>query len=541
LRWFDLQVVPLQGVESQFVVSHYNTTAAKATVMARQHVLTESVEHIQAVLDNMADGVVTISANGSIESFNQAACAMFGYTAESILGSNIEVLMPEPDHSHHRTYISRYLSTGEARLIGNPREVKGRRKDGTVFPMSIAVSRIDRHGVLTFVGVMRDLSRQRQDEAAIHRLAYYDTLTGLPNRHLLLERMRNAVVECGRTGQHGAVMFLDLDHFKALNDSLGHAAGDALLQEVATRLRHAVREGDSVARMGGDEFLVLLEGLSIHLHEAASQTEFIGKKLREALEQEYLLQGRSYHCTPSIGVVLFLEAHETVEELVKRADVAMYQAKTAGRNTLRFYDPAMQAAFDSHAELENDLRQGLVRGEFVLHYQVQVDRQGDVLGAEALVRWNHPVRGMVSPAQFIPLAEQTGLILPLGRWVLDTACAQLVAWAASAHSASWTLAVNVSASQFAQSSFVQEVSAAIDKTGANPQRLKLELTESMLVQDVDDIVLKMHAIKRAWVGFSLDDFGTGYSSLAYLKRLPLNQLKIDQSFVRDVMTDPSDA
>jgi diguanylate cyclase (GGDEF)-like protein len=344
-----------------------------------------------------------------------------------------------------------------------------------------------------------------------------------------------------RTGQHGAVMFLDLDHFKQLNDSLGHAIGDELLLQVAQRLQLCVREGDSVARLGGDEFVVLLEDLSLQANEAATQAELTAKKILDALGQPYTLHGHRYSSTPSIGIMVFMHDHESIENLLNKADVAMYQAKSAGRNTARFFDPEMQAVATAYIELERDLRQGLAEQQFFLHYQIQVDAAGTSTGVEALVRWQHERRGLVSPAQFIPLAEETGLILPLGQWVLETACAQMVLWAEEPAKAAWTMAVNISSHQFAQPDFVASVACALRKTGANPHLLKLELTESMLVGDVEDVIGKMRALKAHGVGFSLDDFGTGYSSLSHLKRLPLDQLKIDQSFVRDIMSDANDA
>nr|WP_315489243.1 EAL domain-containing protein [uncultured Rhodoferax sp.] len=336
-------------------------------------------------------------------------------------------------------------------------------------------------------------------------------------------------------------MFIDLDHFKQLNDTLGHDVGDELLRQVAGRLRTCLREGDSVARLGGDEFVVLLESLSAHALDAATQGEQVANKILEALGRPYQLGNHSYTSTPSIGIVEFLEDRQSLEDLMKMADVAMYQAKSSGRNTICFFDPDMQAAAAERTALEKDLRKGVAEREFEVHYQVQVNGKGEPTGAEALVRWQNVARGMVSPAHFIPLAEETGVILELGQWVLETACAQLVQWSQDPLTAQWTVAVNVSASQFAQKDFVANVDTALRKTGANPRLLKLELTESMLVADVDAIIVKMNAIKQRGVAFSLDDFGTGYSSLTYLKRLPLAQLKIDQSFVRDVLTDPSDA
>ena len=390
------------------------------------------------------------------------------------------------------------------------------------------------------LGAFQDITQHRHDVEEIRRLAFYDLLTGLPNRRLLMDRLRQAMLTSARTGQHGALMFLDLDHFKLLNDTQGHGVGDVLLEQVAKRLQSCVRDGDSVARLGGDEFVVLLEALSTHANEAATQAETTAKKILDVFGHAYDLQGHSYDSTPSIGIVVFMGDEEGIEELLKRADVAMYQAKSAGRNTARFFDPAMQAAVAMHDALEKDLRRALAAHEFVLHYQIQIDRTGLAIGAEALVRWQHPTRGLIAPGHFIPLAETTGLVLPLGQWVLETACAQLALWAHDPKRAHWSIAVNVSASQFAQSDFVASIAHALQSTGATATRLKLELTESTLLDDVADVIVKMNAIKAFDVGFSLDDFGTGYSSLSYLKRLPLEQLKIDQSFVRDLLTDPND-
>lgn len=336
-------------------------------------------------------------------------------------------------------------------------------------------------------------------------------------------------------------MFIDLDHFKVLNDSLGPRLGDALLLAVSQRLANGAREGDCVARLGGDEFVVLAEGLSAVDHEAAAQAQLISKKILESLRQPYDLQDQTCVCTPSIGIVLFFSEGEATEELLKNADVAMYQAKAAGRNTARFFDKELQNIANAHFVMKKDMLAGLAKREFLLHYQIQVNEEGVAIGAEALVRWAHPCKGLVPPFEFIPLAEESGIILELGQWVMEEACRTLVAWASHPTRQNWTIAVNVSVSQFQQANFVENVMSALGQTGAAPYLLKLELTESMLVDNVEDIVVKMNAIKSLGVGFSLDDFGTGYSSLSNLKRLPLAQLKIDQSFVRDIMTDPSDA
>ena len=500
----------------------------------------ELAEHTQSILNNMIDGVVTITARGLIESFNLAASHMFGYQADEVIGRNVVLLMPEPHHSHHDGYLQHYADTGEARVVGQSRDVQGRRKDGSLFHLTLSVSKIQRKNQPIFIGLIRDITRQRQHEEEIHRLANFDALTGLPNRRLLLDRLRQAMLTSTRTARHGALMFLDLDHFKRVNDTLGHEVGDQLLKQVAARLCNCVREGDSVARLGGDEFVILLTALSGADTEAASQAKAIADKILGPMGKPYELLGKVHNSTPSIGIVVFMGERDPVDELLKKADVAMYQAKAAGRNTASFYDPALQATAVARQALELELQRAIAAREFILMYQVQVDCNGAPIGAEALARWNSPTRGMVWPSLFIPLAEETGLILPLGQWVLEVACAQLVQWAKQPVSAAWTMAVNVSALQFGQADFVQKVERALTNSGASPHLLKLELTESMLVSDVEGVIVKMNALKALGVTFSLDDFGTGYSSLSHLKRLPLTQLKIDQSFVRNLLNDHND-
>jgi diguanylate cyclase (GGDEF)-like protein/PAS domain S-box-containing protein len=399
----------------------------------------------------------------------------------------------------------------------------------------------DKGRFLGYRGVGRNITQRKQVEQRIEQLAFFDALTGLPNRRMLIDRLTKALATVARSRRHGALIFIDLDNFKDLNDTKGHDVGDLLLRQVAQRLRDCVREIDTVARLGGDEFVVMLEELSPYAGEGAFQAEASAKKILAAINQPFELLGHFHHSTPSIGVALFHDQLLSVDELLKRADLAMYQAKAAGRNALRFFDPGMQAAASARAALEDDLRQGLQRQELRLHYQPVVDENGATIGVEALVRWQHPERGLILPGEFIDLAEKTGLIIPLGQWVLQAACQQLVAWSVDVATRDLSIAVNVSARQFRQSDFAQQVLELLRTSGANPYRLKLELTESMLLSDVEDAVRKMRELRSIGVGFSLDDFGTGYSSLAYLKRLPLDQLKIDQSFVRDVLTDPNDA
>ena len=444
--------------------------------------------------------------------------------------------MSEADWAAHRAVLQAHQPFRDL-------ELQRQRPDGSMHWISVSgVPVFDARGTLRgYRGVGRDITERKRAESQIERLAFYDVLTGLPNRRLLVDRLQRAMAAVTRSGAQGALLFIDLDNFKDLNDTLGHDTGDQLLLQVAQRLKGCVREADTVARFGGDEFVVMVEGLSADAPHASAEAALVASHIATTLGKPYVLGDASHHSTPSIGIALFGQQTCSVDELLKHADLAMYQAKAAGRNTQRFFDPDMQAAVSKRLALEADLRRGLQDKELVLYYQPVVDGKGRLLGAEALVRWRHPQRGMVPPAEFIPLAEQTGLILPLGHWVLEAACAQLVAWSRSPLTRQFFLSVNVSVRQFRQPDFVEQVLGILHTSGANPERLKIELTESLLLADVEDVISRMEYLRRYGVCFSLDDFGTGYSSLSYLKRLPLEQLKIDQSFVRDLQTDPNDA
>ena len=444
--------------------------------------------------------------------------------------------MTEADWAAHRAVLQTHQPFRDL-------ELQRQRPDGSMHWISVSgVPVFDAQGALWgYRGVGRDITERKRVESQIEQLAFYDVLTGLPNRRLLVDRLQRATAAVVRSGAQGALLFIDLDNFKDLNDTLGHDTGDQLLVQVAQRLKACVREADTVARFGGDEFVVLVEGLSADGPHASAEAALVASHIATTLGKPYALGETGHHSTPSIGIALFGQQTVSVDELLKHADLAMYQAKAAGRNTQRFFDPDMQAAVSNRSALEADLRRGLQDKELALYYQPIVDGKGRLLGAEALVRWKHPRRGLVSPAEFIPLAEQTGLILPLGQWVLEAACDQLVVWSRSSLTRQFFLSVNVSVRQFRQPDFVEQVLGALQASGANPERLKLELTESLLLADVEDVISRMEYLRRYGVGFSLDDFGTGYSSLSYLKRLPLDQLKIDQSFVRDLQTDPNDA
>jgi len=503
-------------------------------------ILQESEARFRALTQLSSDWYWEQDTDYRFTRFHGATQAGHGKTGEGSLGktrwANGADNMTEADWAAHRAVL-------EARQEFRELELRDRDREGRVYWISTSGAPIyDSHGIFKgYRGIGRDITERKEAEEKIERLAFYDVLTDLPNRRLLMDHLQYAVAACARGRLHGALLFIDLDNFKDLNDTRGHDVGDVLLRQVALRLKACVREADTVARFGGDEFVVLLQDLEGTLSDAGLQAELVAKKILLQLNAPYALAGGAHHSTPSIGVVLIHGQRQSVDELLKQADLAMYEAKSAGRNTLRFFDPAMQSMVAERTELESDLRAGLQRGELLLYYQPVVDADRRVVGAEALLRWQHPQRGMVSPMQFVPLAEQTGLIIPLGEWVLQTACAQLAAWARSPHSAHMTLAVNVSARQFRSPEFVIQVQNALLQNGADPRLLKLELTESLLLTDSQEAIMKMSALRSLGVRFALDDFGTGYSSLSYLKMLPLQQLKIDQSFVRDVLTDANDA
>lgn len=500
----------------------------------------------QAVEQSPVSIVIT-DLDGRIDYVNEFFLVNTGYSRIDLIGQNPRLL--SSGKTPPAIYPELWSALKEGRTWQG--EFINKRKDGSEFIEFAIVSPIRNSDgqISQYLAVKQDITARRAAEEEIRHLAFFDPLTHLPNRRLLMDRLQHAFLATERSKRHGALLLIDLDNFKTLNDTHGHGVGDRLLQQIGQLLAGCVRKCDTVARLGGDEFIVLLEDLSQSPREATAQLTKVGEKVVAALRKNFRFGDNEHHNSASIGVTLFCgfgqlgqePLVDVVEGLLRQADLAMYQAKAAGRNTLRFFDSAMQAAVTARAAFENDLREALREEQFVLHYQAQVDEQGLLTGAEALVRWQHPRRGMISPADFIPLAEDTGLILALGQWVLATACQQLAAWALQEQMAHLTVAVNVSARQFRQVDFVSQVVALIERTPIAPGRLKLELTESLLLDNVEDIVEKMRALQSRGVGFALDDFGIGYSSLSYLKRLPLDQIKIDQSFVRDVLVDSNDA
>ena len=550
LLLFSLFPFPILHSFMQQIALPYTVSFALATMLLglmlqdiinrtkTEQALQDSESRLRAIVQAIPDLMVIIDEDGHYLDALPTTNNQFYPRALALIGSNLHSELPPETADRILATVRDSLRLQQTQTIEYERDFKmGQRLvEGRAQPLGYTVNNKQ---VVIFLA--RDITDRKIKEDEIAWLAFYDPLTGLPNRRLLQDRLHQAMAGSKRSGQRAALLFIDLDNFKTLNDTLGHDKGDLLLQQVATRLFECVRECDTVARLGGDEFVVMLEELNHSEELAAAQSKMVGEKILVKLCQPYLIAGYEHNSSASIGITLFLAHQESSDELMKRADIAMYQAKSAGRNTLRFFDNKMQAIVTSRAELENDLREGLRQQQLLLHYQPQVDVHGRIIGAEALVRWQHPSRGMVSPAHFIPLAEESGLILSLGDWVLNEACRQLRRWAAQPAMAHLTMAVNISARQIHQPDFVDQVLAAIHTAGVQPYHLKLELTESLLLEDTEEIILKMTALKACGVGFSLDDFGTGYSSLAYLKRLPLDQLKIDKSFVHDLLTDPNDA
>jgi len=505
--------------------------------IARRHALElalrKSEERYRTYIEHAPEGIFVADDAGRFVDVNPSACNMVGYSRDELLNMDVMGLSPWGQTSEHTALLERVKRAGREDV-----ELGIRKKDGTEIVTSLrAIALPDR----TVMGFCVDITERKEAEGRIYQLAYFDPLTALPNRRLLMDRLRQAAA--GRGRDYGAVLMLDLDHFKDLNDTQGHDVGDRLITEVARRLTESARQEDTVSRLGGDEYVIVAEGLGAEESAAAVRAEIIAEKIHKAVSRPYaLVSGRTaYQTSCSIGVTLFRGGKLSVEVLLKQADVALYQAKNAGRNAIRFFSPEMQAAIDARMKMEASLRRAIRRSELKLYYQPQVDRDRRIYGAEALLRWIPANADPVPPACFIPLAEGTKLIVPIGDWVLEQACAQLKRWQADVRTAALTLSINVSGRQFHQPDFVERVSAQIARFGIEPSRLKLELTESVLLERIDEVIARMRRLKELGVGFSLDDFGTGYSSLSYLKRLPLDEVKVDQSFVRDITRDQNDA
>ncbi len=499
----------------------------------------EDALRVAAIAFEIEEGMIVTDSDEVIIRVNRVFSKLTGYSAEEAIGKKLSMIKSDREDDGFYPRMREVLHRDNY-WQG---EIWNHRQNGESYPEWLTITAVvGKDGSITnYICAFFDITERKQAEEKIHNLAFYDPLCQLPNRRLLFDRLHQAVTTSARTKNCAGLLFIDLDNFKMLNDTRGHDTGDMLLIEVGQRLRACIRESDTLARLGGDEFVVLLEGLSTDRGEAAMQAREVGEKMLNDIHQPYMLKNVEHFSTASIGISLFINYRQNLDDLLKQADTAMYAAKKAGRNTLRFFDPAMQEALEMRSQLEATIRKSLPKHEFKLFYQVQVDSAHRAIGAEALIRWEHPERGMIFPDKFIPIAEDTGLILPLGQWVLETACAQLKKWENDPLTSELTLAVNVSARQFRQPDFSKQVSEIIAQSSINPARLKLELTESTVLDNVADTIVKMHALKQIGVSFSMDDFGTGYSSLAYLTQLPLDQLKIDKSFVQNIGTKSSDA
>jgi diguanylate cyclase (GGDEF)-like protein/PAS domain S-box-containing protein len=511
-------------------------------IFYRRHVERKQAEaelQIAAIAFEALEGMAVTDEKNRIIRVNKAFSQITGYSNEEIIGKTPKLL--QSGRQDAEFYANLWESIKNTGMWAG--EIWNRRKNGEVYPEYLTITAVKDTGgkVTNYVATFNDITQSRANADEIERLAFYDHLTNLPNRRLLYDRLKQVLAASHRNHAGGGLLFIDMDNFKNLNDTLGHEIGDLLLIQVGERLLSCVRESDTVARLGGDEFVVLLEDLEYEMSEAAAQIEIIGKKILLTLGRVYQLHTHQYHGTPSIGVALFNGYEQTPDELLKQADIAMYQVKNAGRNDLRFFDPQMQATIMARETLKQELHLAVVENQFRLYYQPQVYQNHQVSGAEALIRWQHPERGLISPDKFIPLAEESDLILLIGNWVLETGCMQLKIWAESEDTEHFQLAVNVSARQFSQPNFVSDVIRLINETGINPMRLKLELTESMALNNLQETIDKMNTLREIGVRFSMDDFGTGHSSLSILKKLPIEQLKIDQSFVRDITTDSDDA
>ena len=504
--------------------------------------LSTNARQLRSVINGALDGIVTIDEQGNLIEFNPAAERIFGHRKEDVIGKSLaDIIVPPALRQAHTDKHHQFVLTGKKNMFDRRIELSAMHADGTEFPVELTLTSLKTNDQTLVTGFIRDISQQKKAQLEIENFAYYDALTGLPNRRLLMDRFQRAVVSSKRAKTFCALIFIDLDHFKLLNDTKGHDVGDLLLVEVANRITQVIREGDTVARLSGDEFIIIIENLDADESMARKQVNEIAQKLLLELNKNYQLDMLEFNTTVSIGLTLFNSDQQSFEDHLRHADTAMYQSKAAGRNTYRVYDQITQDNLDRDFTIESSLQQALTENAFYINYQSIVDVNQKVIAVEILLRWKHPQLGHMSPAEFIPIAEKNNQIIRIGHWVLQQACDQLKKWESSPELSKIRISVNISAKQFLYIHFVQELRDIIASTGINPDLLKLELTETAVIDNIDDVIHKINLLKAIGVRIALDDFGMGHSSLVYLKKLPVTQIKIDQSFVNDMLTDSNDA
>lgn len=504
---------------------------------AESNFIFENEEKIRVVTENLSDVIITINASGIIEFANAAITKVFGFKQNDVIGMHVNMLMPASWKYQHDDFIQHYHKNDISHVIGKSIvELEAKHKNGNVFPIDLSVSEAIISGQQVFIGTIRDISERIESQKQLHYLAHHDVLTTLPNRHSFLEHIDRALSHAKRRKQLIAVMFLDLDRFKVINDTLGHHVGDELLQEIAKRLQGCIRDDDIIARISGDEFTILLTDVM-----AVEDIAPIAKKIVNEFLLPFTNSGHELFTSASIGISIYPEDGTTASAMMQHADIAMYRAKSEGGNQYCFYSTDMKSRTSGRLRLENDLRHALERNEFELFYQPQVDSESSVFsGVEELIRWQHPEFGMLPPVDFIPLLEETGLINPVGEWIIRTACEQIVSWQKMGLPP-MHIAVNLSARQFSDQSLAEKISNILEETGLQAENLELEITESILMNQNGHTMNIIHTLHALGIQLAIDDFGTGYSSLSYLKKFPIHTLKIDRSFVRDIVTDTDDA
>lgn len=500
--------------------------------------LTDALNLQRAIFDGVLESVVVIDKDGTVLTVNHSTENLFGFSRKDVVGKNVSLLMPESDASQHSSYLAAYERTGKATVMGKGRQVTGQSKSGELMPIHLSVTRLQIQEEVHYVGVMRDLRDELKAAELVHHLAYHDALTDCANRVLLIERTEKALAKARRSGWFQALLFLDIDRFKQVNDLWGHGAGDDLLKQLVVRIKRALGPQDTLARIGGDEFIVLLEDVSDTAETAAIRAADVATQLLGQLSDPFPLRGGEVSVTASIGIGIDDGGRaSSAEDLIREADMAMFKAKMSGRNMSILFEKSLHDAIVKRDQIERDLHEALKLNQMELYLQPQFDDQGVVFGAEALLRWQHPEHGWVSPADFVPIAEQTNLIVDLGDWVFTQACEILARWQANARLSALTLSVNVSVRQCGQADFVQKILACTGAFNVSTNRLKLEITESMFLDHQSSCLDSLITLKKAGIRLSLDDFGTGYSSLSYLARLPLDEIKIDRSFVQQIDAD----